>query len=205
MRYLGKNPSSGQHDRIKKLILMNNIDTSHFTGQGWNKGSINYKTDEIFAEGSKAPRGRVRTFVIRDHLIPYECAICGNIGEWQGSPMALELDHINGVPNDHRLENLRFLCPNCHAITDTYCGKNKKNEKYYPHMSGKPIGEMEAVDKPSAEEIGSLAITMNKSEIARHYGVSATTIEGWCRGYGIPHTIKELRQWGEEHCSLPKE
>ena len=67
--------------------------------------------------------------MIRYSFIPYECAFCGNKGEWLGKPVALELDHINGISNDHRLENLRFLCPNCHAITDTYCGKNKSEFK----------------------------------------------------------------------------
>lgn len=194
MRYLGKNPSTGHHDRIKKLIIKNEIDTSHFTGQGWNKGSISYKTDEIFAEGSRAPRSKVREFVIRDGLIPYECATCGNKGEWNGKPMALELDHINGVSNDHRLENLRFLCPNCHAVTDTYCGKNK-SKKYYPGLSKKSLDEIEPKEKPSAIEIGILATTMTKTEIAKHYEVSPSTIERWCKGYGIPHTIKELAEW----------
>lgn len=50
---------------------------------------------------------------------------CGNIGEWQGQKLVLQLDHINGKNNDHRIENLRFLCPNCHSITETYAGKNK--------------------------------------------------------------------------------
>ena len=51
---------------------------------------------------------------------------CGNTGEWLGKVMPLELDHINGKNNDHRIENLRWLCPNCHAITDTYSGRNNK-------------------------------------------------------------------------------
>lgn len=66
------------------------LDTSHFTGQGWNKGNICYKSDDVFSEGSKTPRAKVRKFVIRDNLIAYECAFCGNQGEWLGKPMALE-------------------------------------------------------------------------------------------------------------------
>lgn len=126
LRYLGRGVSGGQYSWIKRHIALANIDTSHFTGQGWKIGSIQYKSDEVFAEGSKHSRAKVRKFIIRDNLIPYQCAFCGNNGEWRGHEMALQLDHINGVFNDHRLENLRFLCPNCHAITDTYCGKNIK-------------------------------------------------------------------------------
>ena len=55
----------------------------------------------------------------------YKCANCGLI-EWQGQVLSLHLDHINGINNDHRIENLRFLCPNCHSLTETYAGKNKK-------------------------------------------------------------------------------
>lgn len=140
LRYLGLPPhNSGMHTWIKNRILMLELDTSHFTGQGWNKGNICYKTDEVFAEGSRTSREKVRRFIIRDNLIAYECAFCGNKGEWLGKPMAQELDHINGIPNDHRLENLRFLCPNCHATTDTYCGRNKrKNKQKNDSTDGEP-------------------------------------------------------------------
>lgn len=129
---------------------MHNIDTSHFTGQGWSKDSVRYNTDEVFARDSTVPRSRVRELVLKRDLIPYKCAFCGNTGEWMGQQMALELDHINGVPNDHRLENLRFLCPNCHATTDTYCGRNiqkkKSSEhKYVTPFNYKPV-PMDALD-----------------------------------------------------------
>jgi hypothetical protein len=71
-----------------------------------------------------ATRACVRKIIIKDNLIPYECSECG-ISEWNDKKLALHLDHINGKNGDHRLENLRFLCPNCHSQTDTYTGKNK--------------------------------------------------------------------------------
>jgi 5-methylcytosine-specific restriction endonuclease McrA len=61
---------------------------------------------------------------VKENRLEYKCANCG-IKEWNNLPLSLQLDHINGVNNDHRLENLRFLCPNCHSQTDTYSGKNK--------------------------------------------------------------------------------
>ena len=69
-------------------------------------------------------RAGIRKRIIKDNLISYECGECG-IKEWKGKKLSLHLDHINGMSNDHRLENLRFLCPNCHSLTDTYTGKNK--------------------------------------------------------------------------------
>ena len=72
-----------------------------------------------------ATRASVRKSILRKELIPYKCGICG-IQEWNGKKLSLHLDHINGINNDHRLENLRFLCPNCHSQTETYTGRNKK-------------------------------------------------------------------------------
>ena len=63
--------------------------------------------------------------LVKEKYLEYKCAECG-ITEWNGKPLSLHLDHINGINNDHRIENLRFLCPNCHSQTNTYAGKNKK-------------------------------------------------------------------------------
>ncbi len=68
----------------------------------------------------------MKSKIIKNKLIPYKCQCCDNEGEWLGKPISLHLDHINGVNNDNRLVNLRFLCPNCHSQTDTYAGKNKR-------------------------------------------------------------------------------
>lgn len=59
-------------------------------------------------------------------LLTYKCSKCGLEPEWQGIPLTLQLDHINGLRNDHRISNLRILCPNCHSQTKTYAGRNKK-------------------------------------------------------------------------------
>ncbi len=69
-------------------------------------------------------RGAVRKRVLRAALLPYECAICRLGPQWLGKRLVLELDHINGIRDDHRLTNLRFLCPNCHSQTDTNGGRN---------------------------------------------------------------------------------
>lgn len=68
------------------------------------------------------PRSRIKLQIYENSLLPLCCAECG-ITEWQGKTLSLHLDHINGVNNDNRLENLRLLCPNCHSLTETYCGK----------------------------------------------------------------------------------
>lgn len=85
---------------------------------------------EVFIVDSTHPRHRVKERLIKEKLIEYKCQCCFNPGEHNGLPLVLQLDHINGINNDNRLENLRFLCPNCHAQSDTYAAKNivkKKN------------------------------------------------------------------------------
>ena len=72
---------------------------------------------------------RLKQRLIKEKILNYKCVECGNEGEWMGKPITLQLDHINGVHNDNRIENLRFMCPNCHSQTDTHSGKNKKKNK----------------------------------------------------------------------------
>lgn len=75
-------------------------------------------------------RHNVKKRVIKKGLLTNECQACGLKPEWNGKVLVLQIDHINGVNNDHRLENLRLLCPNCHSQTDTFCHKNRKQKIY---------------------------------------------------------------------------
>lgn len=70
------------------------------------------------------PTMKVKRKLLKEGLFENKCGVCG-ITDWNGNPLAMELDHIDGNCHNHRLENLRMICPNCHAQTDTYCGKNK--------------------------------------------------------------------------------
>jgi 5-methylcytosine-specific restriction endonuclease McrA len=85
--------------------------------------------EDCFCENSQISRHAVKTKIIKYDLLPYKCDICGNNGSWNGLPLSLQLDHINGISNDNRLENLRFLCPNCHSQTETYAGKHNSENK----------------------------------------------------------------------------
>lgn len=71
-----------------------------------------------------ATRSSVRQRILKENLLPYKCDRCG-INKWEGEKLSLHLDHKNGDCWDHKIENLRFLCPNCHSLTSTYAGKNK--------------------------------------------------------------------------------
>jgi hypothetical protein len=93
-------------------------------------------------------RSRIRRKVFESDLLEYRCDECG-IESWHGKQLTLHLDHINGKNNDHRIENLRWLCPNCHSLTPTYCGKNHKSYSIVnPKVSDDEL--LEAMKKTSS-------------------------------------------------------
>lgn len=88
-----------------------------------------YPNERMFSENCSVARHAVKKRILLDDLIENVCDICGIGPEWNDKPMVLILDHINGVNNDNRLENLRFVCSNCDSQLDTYKAKNKGNHK----------------------------------------------------------------------------
>lgn len=120
--------NSWGYSQIKQRMVDLNLSFSDFKG----KSPLSIKNrankispDKLFVNGSRHVRAVLRRHIITNNLIPYKCAICG-ITEWNNKTLSLELDHINGINNDNRLENLRFLCPNCHSQTCTYGSRNSK-------------------------------------------------------------------------------
>jgi 5-methylcytosine-specific restriction endonuclease McrA len=88
-----------------------------------------YSNDEVFVEHSFYARHHIKKRIIQDKLLEYKCEKCGNNGKHNNMPLSLQLDHRNGKSEDNRLENLRFLCPNCHSQTDTYAGKGSRGKR----------------------------------------------------------------------------
>jgi Zn finger protein HypA/HybF involved in hydrogenase expression len=123
---------AGANYRATKILIEKfSLDTSHFTGQGflkgkthdWGKGS---KLEDILLENSTYTNLTcLKRRLLKELKWEYKCVECGLSNEWNNKNLSLHLDHINGNNRDHRKENLRFLCPNCHSQTTTYCGKNK--------------------------------------------------------------------------------
>jgi hypothetical protein len=124
-RNLNLGLTGGNRNTIKKWIKIKNLDTSHFFIERKNK--IKDKID-FFVENSTVDRRTIKDRLYRENLKERKCEICGQDEYWMGKKMSLILDHINGVNDDNRINNLRILCPNCNATLDTNGGKNIKNK-----------------------------------------------------------------------------
>lgn len=132
LRNIGYTNPRANHTRthFMRVVEENGIDISHFSTHRRLDGSSNtkvYSMDEILVENSTyTNRSQLKKRLITECNWKYECVLCGNKGEWNGKELSLQLDHINGINNDNRIENLRLLCPNCHSQTGNYSGKNIK-------------------------------------------------------------------------------
>jgi hypothetical protein len=124
-------PTGANYLGIQKHFKRLELDTSHFTGQGHLRGKHHSWTPSlplsaILVENSTYLwTNKLKKRLLKEGLLVNRCALCGSEPVWLGMPLVLILDHINGKHNDHRLENLRLLCPNCNSQQPTFAGKNK--------------------------------------------------------------------------------
>jgi 5-methylcytosine-specific restriction endonuclease McrA len=169
---------SSSYNNIKKKIkeLELEIPIYHYYGNG--KHNIKKEDVDVFIENSNYPRQKLKKRIIDNNLIIYTCSECGNKGTHNNKNLILQLDHINGINNDNRIENLRFLCPNCHSQTENYGGKSnigKYNKIKLVIKKQRP----RKVERPNFEVLLNDIKILGYCGTGRKYGVSDNAIRKW--------------------------
>lgn len=217
-RKLGYNSHSGDlMNMLKERISQLQLDTSHFSVKG--KGKIERSEENIFIENSTANQSTLRRWYLKGNYTPYLCSICGQPPVWQNKELTLILDHINGHNRDDRLENLRWVCPNCNQQLPTTNGKNiayKEKIKNYCIDCGKEIckGSLRCTECAAKnrtvplenmiitrEELKDLIRTTPFTKIGEMYQVSDNAVRKWCDKFNLPRKVSDIKKYTDEEWS----
>lgn len=199
LKEFGFSNSGGAGITLKQRIKKENIDCSHIPknnkGRKFTKQKI--PLEEVMIKNSTYSRSCLKKRLIKQNILINKCDICGLEPFWNNQKLIMVLDHINGINNDHRLENLRLLCPNCNSQTETFAGKiNRKKyncqecgikitkyskNKLCKSCYGKKYSTRKVKNRPSKEQLLKEIKETNYCAVGRKYGVTDNCIRKWLK------------------------
>jgi HNH endonuclease len=213
LRLLGYDNKGMNYRTIQRWVNNWGITTDHFNASEARRRANRARAlplRDALVESSTYPRGKLKERLLAAGLKQRACEMCGQSEVWNGKLMSLVLDHVNGISNDHRLENLRIVCPNCNATLDTHCGRNVPRQRVCPScgecfaprhirhrycsmrcvgaansekLRGIPQPERRKVERPAYEQLKAELEATSFSAVGRKYGVSDNAVRKWLRAY----------------------
>lgn len=209
--------STKTRDTVNSRLEKYQISTEHFIQRPIG---IKRSEDNIFIENSTASQATVRRWYKAGNYTEYKCSICGLEPIWQGKELTLILDHINGINNDDRLENLHWVCPNCNQQLETTgykkmrtpikekkycidCGVeiNSKSTRCLSCAAKQQIVPLEKMPI-TREELKELIRTTPFTTIGTMYGYSDNAIRQWCDKFNLPRTKNDIKSYSDKEWEL---
>jgi len=207
-------PAGGNHRTLRKYVdSIWKIPTDHFDPERLRNAALQRDASplsQILVAGSTYSRGHLKERLFREGVKQRRCELCGQGELWNGRRMALILDHVNGIANDHRLGNLQIVCPNCAATLDTHCGRQNRLERdprqcltcgqaFWPayakqrycsrfcavrrSRNGRPCPGRRKVERPPRTHLLREVAALGYAATGRRYGVSDNAVRKWVRQY----------------------
>lgn len=155
-----------------------------------HRGATQAPLSDLLVENSRADRSTIKRRLIAEGLLRYQCAGCNNRGEWRGRPLTLELEHKNGVNNDNRLSNLEFLCPNCHAQTETFAGRNGRRPARERRRAPPPSRSFK-IEWPAPDDLQRMVLEMPLTRVAKQLGVSDNGVRKRLQALGLALPVRK--------------
>lgn len=213
LQKLGLRPAGGNHSLFRRYVdEIWRIPTDHFdelVARRARRAAIKaIPLEDVLVEGSRYSRRSLKQRLFDAGMKKRSCELCGQGETWRGKRMGLILDHVNSVPDDNRLENLRIVCPNCAATFDTHCARKNRSLPRSCARCGKTFAprrrkqaycsrecgtrherrqdgypQRRKVPRPSYGELKADLAAMSFLAVGRKYGVTDNAVRKWLRLY----------------------